>query len=292
MTSIVAGLLLIRGLAAAAPPSRPQPTYELFAELHARLMNGESAARLEDVLPRLTRNLRIADEVSREHWSESTPFDELAKDYVLPERVAEALGIRQATTDGVVHAPAGTMHTYGYLFSQLRTAYGLKSRRWIESRLDERLGLAAGTFGPFAPQGEFASNVTSALLELIGRPARLAHAARLKPRAKRLGSVEQRVTWRRGEGSLVEAVIRTHLVELGPLKDLVTSDTHLLIYEIRRGGRHRLVTAFPVDREFAGSIMAAAPAADAAFKPRFNLYIDPTWTVVEHRSDGFRPAAR
>ena len=125
-------------------------------------MNGEQAARLEDELPGLRRNLNLAAGVSARNWTECTVFDELAKAEILPGKAMSGLGIRRAVTSGVAHAPAGLMHTYGYLFSQLQTAYGLKGKRWIESRLDERLGLPAGTFSPLAAEGEFAANLTSA----------------------------------------------------------------------------------------------------------------------------------
>lgn len=265
------------------------PTAATFARLYERLMSGQSAAQLEDALPRLSENLKVAAEVSREHWTDCTIVDELAKAEILPARAMAGLGVPRTVTGGVVHAPAGLMHTYGYLFSQLQTAYGLKSKRWLESRIDERLGLAAGAFGPTPPRGEFSSNVTWALLSLIGAPARLPHAATLTPTAKVLGRVEQRVTWRTPQGETVLASVLTHLVELPSLPGFETRDTRLLIYEFFRDGRHRLVTAFPIERGFAESIMATKPGREASFKPRFNLYVDPAWTVVAEANSGFIP---
>lgn len=261
--------------------------YETFASLYARLMNGETAARLEDAVPGLKRNLKTASRVSADYWTDCTPYDELAKEDILPVQVLEALGIRRTVDGGVAHVPAGVMHTYGYLFSQLKTAYGLKGKRWIESRLDERLGLPAGTFSPYTPRGEFASNVTSVLLQLAGERPKLARAARLRPTAKILGRIEQNVTWRALGGEEISALVVTRLVELRPLAGFETSDVALLIYEVVRDGRRRLVTAFPVGRGFADDLTAAKPSEEASFRPRFNLFIDPSWTVVAQKNSGF-----
>ena len=196
----------------------------------------------------------------------------------------------QGEESGVEHASAGIMHTYGYLFSQVKTAFGLKGKRWIESRVDERLGLPAGTFGPLAARGEFTSNVTAALMTLIGHPVTLPEAAKDVPAARALGRLEQDVTWKTPDGKKVRATVSTHLVALPPLAGLETKDAYLLIYEMAEKGRHRLVTAFPIEEGFAASIIAAKASKEPQFKPRFNLYIDPSWTVLSQRSAGFKPA--
>lgn len=282
------GALLL--LLLALPASAARLDYATFARLHGRLMAGEHSKRLEDELPGLTRSLNIAREVSARYWTSCTVFDELAKAEILHEKAMKGLGIRRAVVGGVAHAPAGTMHTYGYLFSQLQTAYGLKGKRWIESRLDERLGLPAGSFSPVPPEGEFAANLTTALLRLAGEQTDVPRAARLEPQAKPLGLVEQRVAWRTPKGRAIEASVLTYLVPLAPLPDLKTTDEFLLVYGVRREGRLRFTTAFPVGRAFAEGIMAVKPDTEPIFKPRFNLYVDPTWTVVAQENLGWRPA--
>ena len=284
MKKIILSAALAAVPASAAPSA---PSYETYAGLYARLMGGATAAQLEDVLPGLSANLKTAGEVSAKYWTDSTPYDELAKAFLLPDPALDALGIRHESTGGVVHVPAGIMHTYGYLFSQLKTAYGLKGKRWIESRIDERLGLPAGTFGPLAPQGEFASNVTVALLRLLGERAKLPHAAKLKLSDKPAGFVEQKVEWKTPDGKTEKASVFTHLVALKPLPGFETADAYLLIYSVVRGRERRLVTAFPVDEKFAGSIRKTASGKSASFVPRFNLYVDPAWTVVAQDNLGF-----
>lgn len=274
----------------ASAAASPAAAYQTYAKLYARMMGGETAAQLEDVLPALSKNLTTAGEVSAKYWTDCTPFDELAKAAILPDKVMDALGISHTTTGGVVHAPAGIMHTYGYMFSQLQTAYGLKGKRWIESRLDERLGLPAGTFSPLTPQGEFTSNVTAALMELIGAKIALPRAVKfIKASAKVVGHVEQRVRWKTAKGRTETASVFTHLVELKPLEGFETTDAYLLIYSTLQNRRRRLVTAFPVDRKFADGLMKTPPAKSAAFSPRFNLYVDPGWKTVLQDNLGFQP---
>ncbi|TBR20593.1 hypothetical protein EPO15_12715, partial [bacterium] len=202
-----------------------------YAALHARLLAGETAADLEDALPGLARNLEAARRVSAAEWTDSVVRDELAGGDILPPQVLAGLGIPPTVSSGVAHVPAGVMHTYGYLFSQLKTAYGLKGRRWTQSRLDERLGLAPGMFSPRPPRGEFTANVTKALRSLI--------------RKGRGGRLEEAVLWRTPEGREVGGTVFTHLFPLKPLPGL-EAETHLLVYELQMKGRRRLVTAFPV----------------------------------------------
>ncbi len=273
-----------------APAPRPALGYADYAALYARLRAGEPPKALEDALPGLAGNLATAREVSRRWWTDSTPYDELVHRAILDDRMLDALGIPHRVDSGVEHVPAGMMHTYGYLFSQLKTAYGLKGKRWIESRLDERLGLPAGAFSPRPPSGEFASNVTAALSALIGADFRPPRAAALKPRARSAGAVVERVRWRRPDGTEVDGVVRTHLVALGGAPGLVSSDSFLLIYELELSGERRLVTAFPVSADFARTLERTKPVVDAAFRPRFNLYVDPAWVVLERRVEGFVPA--
>lgn len=280
---IVAAALAASGRASAAP------TYETYAKLYDRLMSGASVQQLEPELPGLSGNLKNAREISARYWTDSTPFDELAKEYILPENVLNALGIRHETTGGVVHVPAGMMHTYGYLFSQLKTPYGLKSKRWVESRLDERLGLPPGTFSPVPPRGEFASNVTAAFLKLVGERSSVPGAAKLKLKEKAAGFVEQKLVWKTPNGKTEKASVFTHLVPLKALPDYQTADAYLLIYSVVSGGRRRLVTGFPIEEKFAESIMKTPAGAGASFNPRFNLYVDPSWTVVSAETRGYKP---
>jgi hypothetical protein len=287
-------LAFVSATAAAAPVAHAATlegpeAYAAYAALYARLMQGQTATQLQDVLPGLPQRLRIAAEVSRKCWTDSNLLDANAKADILPPGVMKGLGIPRRVTAGVAHAPAGMMHTYGYLFSQLQTPYGLKGRRWIEARIDERLGLPAGTFGPEPPAGEFTSNLTAVLYRLIGVSGAPSAAARLEPTATPLGRLEDDVTWETPEGRKVSASVRTHLFDMRSVPGAAEDGAPLLIYEVFRGGRHLLVTAFPAAGGTADFIRSAKPADDAAFKPLYNLYVDPRWRVVARHSSGFLP---
>lgn len=291
MIIVLAAALATPLWAAARPPLRGPAAYAVYKRLYERLESGETAKDLEDVLPGLTADMKTAVGVSQAYWSDCTPYDELAKADILPAPVMARLGIHRSVDGGVAHAPAGLMHTYGYLFSQLRTSFGLKGKRWLESRLDERLGLPAGTFSPAPPEGEFASNVTAALLAVTGSRARLPRASKAAPKAAEAGYVEQRVSWLKPDGTVAAGVARTHLVPLAPLKDLESADAYLLVYELVTDGRSRLVTAFPIDAGFAKTFLDAQPAKGGAFAPRFNLYVDPAWKPQTLESLGWVAAA-
>ncbi|HXT00066.1 MAG TPA: hypothetical protein VN915_05290 [Elusimicrobiota bacterium] len=281
--------MLLAAAVAAARPASANIGYGAYAKLYERLSSGATAPALEDELPGLAKNLKAAEKISETYWTDSTIFDELAKDYILPDKVLDGLGIRREKTGGVVHVPAGMMHTYGYLFSQLKTAYGLKGKRWIESRVDERLGLPAGMFSPVPPKGEFASNVTTVFLSLSGGTASIPTAAKLKPKAEAAGFVEQKVEWRRPDGKTEKARVFTHLVPLKPLEGFDSPDAYLLIYSVVSRGRRRLVTGFPVEAKFAESIMKTPAGAAPSFNPRFNFYVDPAWQVVSQETKGWQP---
>ncbi len=298
--SSVEGSLDVAGslrLAASSPDSAASApaasaTYALYAKLYARLMRGQTAADLEDALPGLSAHMRLSAAISRRYWTDSNLLDAGAKADILPQQVMAELGIPRRVTDGVAHAPAGMMHTYGYLFSQLQTPYGLKGKRWIEAKIDERLGLPAGTFSPTPPAGEFASNVTAAVYRLIGVTGAPPSAAALEPSATPLGRLDEDVTWETPEGRRVSASVRTHLFEMRSVPGAAEDGEPLLIYEVVRGGRHLIVTAFPAGGGTAGQVASSKPADDDAFKPLYNLYVDPRWRVVARHSSGFLPGRR
>lgn len=317
---IVVGLLLVVAVFAGTakqasrpshPPRRfyekmpPSERYAFFAELFGKLSKGTTLSEIEKWVPNLSKNIEIARAVSKAYWTDSVDFDELAKAEIVPPNILKALDIPFAMSGSVIHVPAGVMHTYGYVFSQLQTSFGLKGKRWIGSRIDERLGLPAGSFSPFASKGEFLSNLTFALWKLIpgisiSHP--LIPIVKVSPAVKRLapeigpmlfkGQVIEEVSWKTNNGEKKGRVL-TSLLELRPLKGFSSTDVMLLVYGLEIDGVHRFTTAFPIDQKFADSFISAkssAPGQPPSFKPRFNLYIDPSWRVTAYSSQGFKMA--
>lgn len=252
--------------------------YAFYKKLHDRLMTGEERKKLEDAIPRLDGKMDEALRTSMQRWSWSVNYDEFMKAEILDKTVLKGLKIPFEEKAGVLHVPAGVMHTYGYLFSQLMTKFGLKGKRWIESRVDERMGLEAGAFSPFG-NVEFLTALTKALDDAL---------AKKNKNTPVVGCLEEDVMWKTDRDDHESAELKTCFLKLKTLKDLDTKDTMLLVYSIKmEGAKEKYVTAFPVEQAFADAIIATKATKGKAFKPRYNLYIDPDWTVESYETEGF-----
>ena len=103
-------------------------------------------------------------------WADSRNFDENAHATIVDSKILAALGAR-THLDGdaeVVHA--GVTHTYGYLFSTLRTPYGYKRARWVDGEIERGLGVQRGLLGPMPSAGTLLANVTCALAKIAITP--------------------------------------------------------------------------------------------------------------------------
>src|SRR5690606_30214475 len=109
--------------------------YELFERASNALGDGVGINHLR-FWPKLEQKLEIAINVSRAYWGFSENYDELVKAVILPEKIVRAVKIPIIEGEQARVVSAGMMHSYGYLFSTLQTDFGLKSRRWLESRVD------------------------------------------------------------------------------------------------------------------------------------------------------------
>lgn len=245
--------------------------YEFYAELFKKVDSGKGMQELNAAIPGFGKNIAAAIKVSQSRWADSVNYDELAKAEIVPVSMLKKMGIPFYTDEGIVHVTAGAMHTYGYVLSQLKTAYGLKGKRWIESRIDERLGLPAGTFSPFAKEGEFLTNLT-AKLDLLGGE----HA------------LIENVKWKNDKNEEQSAAIETAFVRLKPIAGYETTDTTLLIYRLKCNWKTgvQLVTAFPVNDAFVAGVKDGSKKLTAEnFKARYNLYINPKWKVSGYSND-------
>ena len=253
--------------------------YLFYKKQHSRLAAGETRKNLEDAIPDLDHKMRTALKKSQKHWSSSVNFDEMMRAEILDKTVLKNLGIPFEEKGERIFVSAGIMHSYGYLFSQLQTKFGLKGKRWIESRIDERIGLKAETFSPFAKK-EFLSQLTVALDRLL---------AGRNLTSKILGSLEESIVWQKPDGRIVKGAVRTTLAKLKILPDLDTKDVYLLVYQVKiDDSRWKYVTAFPVEQGFASGVEGVKASRGVEFKPRYNLYIDPEWKVITYVTEGFK----
>ncbi|WP_206447805.1 amino acid deaminase [Agrococcus sp. KRD186] len=154
-------------------------------------------------------------------WGTSTVVDELAGVPVLEQQrfdqLHAAAGIRARFPVG----NAGVLHVYGYWFSTIVTAHGLKRDRWVDGRL-------AGAFG-LAPEGfhlgdgrttTLLRRVTDVALPLLLDPPWDAATADVEVEGRHTRTVLHRAAGAR---------------------------TTALLYGVDEGAGLRLITTFPVD---------------------------------------------
>lgn len=221
-------------------------------------------------------------------WGKSINFDEGKKAIIVNPKVITQFDqfFRQPTlkVQDKQIAHAGVEHTYGYLLSNLQTAYGFKRARWVHGTLDTGFGLPAGTLAPLPTQGTLLSNVTyfagriafrdeAPALELLKSISGVSSAL-LNYDFGKLKTARLEETIQTPSGPVV---IRTDFVAL-PKK--VETNSHWLIYSVRdaRKGAPRnsqLITAFPVEASFMdGALKPELLGEDKPISTRYNAYVE------------------
>ncbi len=240
-------------------------------------------AELERLAPGIVRQLEA--DAKRPAWlslwGESLNFDENARAVIVAPEILAALAakLRVPYADaplGRVHA--GLEHTYGYLFSVLRTPYGFKRARWVRGELERGFGLPRGLLGPAPRQGTLLANATYLLgrLAFRGEPAelrRLEEGRRAAaPALRALDFARLDVRRLEEEVALGErrVLLRTDLVAF---PSTGTANSRLLVYSVRDERGARLITAFPVAESFASRLLAPAELGDTPVSSRYNAYV-------------------
>lgn len=246
------------GRAAAAAPDAPAALALLRSSAPALVRELDADARRPEMLSL---------------WGTSVNFDEHAKATIVAPPILGAIAsvLRLPAPDGE-RGHAGMTHAYGYVFSVLKTPYGFKRARWVSGELEAGLGLTPGTFAPVPRKGTLLSNLTAFLGRLAFRSD-----ARERTAAAKLGAFDvsaykpkrlsETVTLPDGR----RFVLRTDLVPY------LHGEGDLLIYSYRdeTAGRAYLITAFPVARGFAESLLD--PKGLGEGKPvstRYNGFVD------------------
>lgn len=143
------------------------PFAGIVRELEPRMTSIESTkAAFKELAPEVFSRLEKEGSISKEFkllWGKSLNFDEGAKSIImnsnLYDALAEIMGDVPMHDDRIVHA--GTEHTYGYLFSNLKTPYGYKRLRWVRPDIEQGFGLSEKTISPFPMDGGLFANVTA-----------------------------------------------------------------------------------------------------------------------------------
>lgn len=258
----------------------------------------------KELLPDLDRSLQEDSRrvTWKNLWGRSINYDELASGVIVHPAIIEALSERlgnrapmilthfraekfqnspaaQALGKPVVTDPAGHQlvhagveHTYGYLFSLLKTPYGYKRARWVQGEIEQGFGLKPGLIGPRPEVGTLFANVTYfagriAFRDSEGRTETLRKGAKdLAPQLRDFDfsklapvRVEETVLAKDSTGDARKVVLRTDLIPfLHPLADggagspVQLKDTHLLVYSVNdpSNGGEMLITAFPINQSF------------------------------------------
>lgn len=225
-------------------------------------------------------------------WSESINFDELAHGQIVDPAILRALGeaaqetvvLHEGPTPNEMRAHAGLEHTYGYLFSVLKTSFGYKRARWVQGEVEHGFKLPDGLVGPNPREGSLFGNVTyfagriafrgeTAALETLDRSARAVPAAILKYDFNSLHPRRLVETVELASGRRV--ALRTDIVPF--LAPSGGGDAAWLVYSILDSaqGGPRLVTAFPVASSFADMVFKPENlGSDQPIITRYNGYVE------------------
>lgn len=220
------------------------------------------------------------DQAMRDAWGLSQNFDEGAKAEIVRapilESISQRMGVEGRAVRGRTVIHAGVIHTYGYLLSNLKTPFGYKRARWVSGRLERGLKLPRDTLGPNAyllgEQSTLLSQVTYLMMKVALRDHPEEWAQQWQPR------LEPRVT-QALKGLKLEVASRnteTQVLSSGEEVEWVTDfvalpgDTQggrLLVYSQRSKSGVRLITGFPVEKDF-------AERKNTPVKPRYNAWVD------------------
>jgi len=216
-------------------------------------------------------------------WGKSTNWDEGVKKTILDHRIIDAFTTPAGYPPQVVKSPremeimhAGIAHTYGYLFSNLQTAFGFKRKRWIGHEMEDALRISPGVFGPNPKFGTLFGNVTyfAANVAFRQHPNELLTLETLKSRVS--SELDLALIKTLDVHTLLESpsgapgwTFQTDIIKF--------QNAGILIYSIHHEPTrlHRLITIFPIQLSFGESLLDPAKlGANQPIQLRYNAYVD------------------
>lgn len=222
-------------------------------------------------------------------WGESRNVDEFAGQVIVEPSILQTIFRIADRRLMPEHPHAGYQHTYGYLFSLIKTPYGKKRDRWTRTDLEASLGLPLDLLGPSPSEGTLMANVTwlAGNIAFSGHNrVRWLHRCLSKRAALAVQVLDLKV-WRHlrltetvapaNSNSLRSAVsLITDLVQMPFAKKFGIKENWLLVYSIRThaGETPKLVTLFTVTDDFVDSIHARAGRRNRTdVRPRYNASV-------------------
>lgn len=218
-------------------------------------------------------------------WGRSTNEDELAHDLIVAPRILMSIGqlMNRQLLPATPHA--GLQHTYGYLFSILRTQYGYKRDRWFDSELANVLNVPHHTLRPDPSTSTLLHNVTW----LTGQIAFRGHSERRRLTDYLHGKIDPALrNWTPRELTIsrleetAKLTSRNHRAFQVRLRtDLVASSSNrpnsvVLIYSYldSRIKAPRLITVFCVGTSSSSALLArGSMKGSIEIRPRYNAFI-------------------
>jgi hypothetical protein len=214
---------------------------------------------------------------TKELWGRSINYDEMANGQIVDTNIIEkisALAGVEAPNGRIVHA--GFEHTYGYLFSILKTSFGYKRARWVRPDIEDGFGLPRGTLGPQPDYGTLLMNVTyfGGRIASLNPDSNGVHPALLNIDYGNL-TIERLTERVELEQRTIE--LRTDIVHFPNLPTTKGKNEALLVYAVADSNEPhaKLITLFPVDGSFATRIFD--PKNLGTNKPittRYNAYVE------------------
>ncbi len=218
-------------------------------------------------------------------WGQSTNFDEIAREQIVHPSILSTIGEIAGTDMSGESVHAGLQHTYGYLFSLVKTPYGFKRERWLETGLERSLGLDRSLFGPAPRAGSLLANLTY----FLGRIA-------FKGQRREIDKLRRCVPW--VASSVVEfnyrKLIRRRISETVSIRkgrssrpvsnftDLITLPDphgktvhHWLVYSTADQAQPNahLITAFNITDDAAEALLSQKQGARVDVPLRYNVYL-------------------
>jgi len=191
---------------------------------------------------------------------------------IVPPAVVAAIGRIARVELDPEHPHAGLLHTYGYLFSTMRTPFGFKRARWVRPGIARGFGLPRHAISPRPESGTLLANVTAlAAAFAFGRGE--AAARQLSPLAADAFSRFEpgRVETVGGAPPPHEWILQTDLVWY-PRSRGGKNEHALLVYTVWEDGVGRLVTAFPVGAWMAKKLRKRT-GRSASLPTRYNAWV-------------------
>ncbi|MEK6705966.1 MAG: hypothetical protein AABZ06_09270 [Bdellovibrionota bacterium] len=232
-------------------------------------------------------------------WGSSLNNDEFAKDAakdtkdtivhpVIIDAIEDIIKIPKdrklsSNTNQTVHA--GIEHTYGYLFSTLKTPFGFKRDRWVRGEIEEGFGITKGELGPLPNRGTLFSNVTYFLGQIafrdepqnldllkkintgISEELRTFHYQKLK-----VIRINEDVNAAVAQNIFRKVTLRTDIVPF--IKK--NKNSHLIVYSVKdpAKGPSQLITAFPVQTSFVEKLTSNDDLGTKLITTRYNAYVE------------------